>query len=35
MTGMIGTTTIPTGTTLDMTWTMMETLTGGDGEYLV
>ena len=31
-TGMTGTTCITTGTTLDMTWTMMEMLTGGDGK---
>lgn len=34
MIGMTGTTTTNTGTTLAMTWTMMEMLTGGDGEYL-
>ena len=32
MTGMTGTTTTATGTTSDMTWTMMEMLTGGDGK---
>ena len=32
MTGMTGTTTTATGTTSDMTWIMMETLTGGDGK---
>ena len=32
MTGMTGTTCITIGTTLDMTWIMMEMLTGGDGK---
>ena len=32
MTGMTGTITTATGTTSDMTWTMMEMLTGGDGK---
>ena len=31
-TGMTGTTCITTGTTSDMTWIMMEMLTGGDGK---
>ena len=34
MTGMITTTGTATGTTLPMTWIMMETLIGGDGKQI-